>query len=57
MGIEQDTHNPHFGWNNPVTTTQLLQIARLSSARDCFRMARHSGITVYLHNHAAILSA
>lgn len=21
MGIEQNTHNPHFGWNNPVTAT------------------------------------
>jgi hypothetical protein len=41
MGIEQNTHNPHFGWNNPVRTTQLLQIARLSSKRDYFRMARH----------------
>jgi hypothetical protein len=40
MGIEQNTHNPHFGWNNPVRTTQLLQIARLSSKRDYFRMAR-----------------
>ena len=43
MGIEQNTHNPHFGRNNPVTTTQLLQIARLSSKRDYFRMARDSG--------------
>lgn len=43
MGIEQNTHNPHFGWNNPVRTTQLLQIARLSSKRDYFRMAREPG--------------
>jgi hypothetical protein len=43
LGFGTQTHNPHFGWNNPVTTTQLLQIARLSSKRDYFRMARDPG--------------